>query len=62
VRDFTPQNMGTWLNYLAQRVPINHYRRSSRGPKKPPPKKHASKHHHYSNKRLLDAAKAQSAC
>lgn len=62
VRDFTPQTMAAWLNYLAQRVPIDHYKRSSRGPKKPPPKKHASKHHHYSNKRLLDAAKAQSAC
>ena len=62
VRDFTPENMASWLNYIAQRVPINHYRRSCRGPKKPPPRKQASKHHHYSNKRLLDAAKLQSTC
>ena len=62
VRDFTPENMASWLNFIAQRVPINHYRRSCRGPKKPPPRKQASKHHHYSNKRLLDAAKLQSTC
>jgi hypothetical protein len=63
VRQFTPEKLARWLNAIARLVPMEHYRRSPRGPKKPQPKRQSGKHNqHVSNKRLLDQENLKSAC
>jgi Transposase DDE domain len=63
VRNFTLEKLAAWLEYVSRLVPIDHFRRSRRGPKKPQPKRQSGKRHqHVSNKRLLDQAIVNSAC
>ncbi len=57
VRRYPPGELALWLRALAKSVPIEHFRRSHRGPKKPPTERQSGAHQrHVSVKRLLDMA------
>lgn len=62
VRHLSIEKLADWLQYVAQHVPMQRFRRARRSPKKPQPKKQTTTHHHFSNKRLLDQIKANFAC
>lgn len=63
VRELTPATLACWLSAIAKRVPMEHFKRSPRGPKRPQPKRQSGKYNqHVSNKRLLDLENLKSAC
>lgn len=63
VRRFTLAKLVRRLSDIAKLVPMDHFKRSRRGPKKPQPKRQSGKcHQHVSVKRLLDQAQLNLAC